>query len=82
MNRLIEVFESLGLGDVETFIASGNVIFRSRSAKTNALEQKIEQALRKSVGFDVATMVRSTTELSGIVGFEPFPGSASPTSTL
>ena len=82
MNRLREVFEALGLADVETFIASGNVIFRSRSGKTDALERKIEAALRKSLGFDVATMLRSTTDLSAIVSFEPFPGSARPTSTL
>lgn len=82
MDRLKGIFESLGLGDVETFIASGNVIFQSRSARTAVLERKIEEALRKSLGFEVATIVRSTSELSAIVGLEPFPGSARPTSTL
>ena len=82
MDRLREIFESIGLGDVETFIASGNVIFRSRSAKPETLERKIEGALRKSLGFDVATIVRSTADLSDIVCREQFPGSARPTSTL
>ena len=82
MDSLREIFESIGLGDVETFIASGNVIFRSRSAKPETLERKIEGALRKTLGFDVATIVRSTSDLSEIVGREPFPGSARPTSTL
>lgn len=59
MARLREILESLGLGDVETFIASGNVIFRSRSARTEVLERRIEEALRKSLGFDVVTIVRS-----------------------
>lgn len=81
MTRLREVFESLGLTDVETFIASGNVIFRSRSAKPAALERSIEKELRRSLGFDVATLIRTTPELSSIASFD-FPGSEIPTSTL
>lgn len=57
MDRLREIFESLGLGDVETFIASGNVIFRSRSTKPQALEKKIERSLRQSA----ATVTSHTT---------------------
>lgn len=81
MNRLREVFESLGLTDVETFIASGNVIFRSRSGKPAVLERSIEKELRKSFGFDVSTLIRTTPELSSIASFD-FPGSEIPTSTL
>jgi|SRR5688500_8347550 uncharacterized protein (DUF1697 family) len=82
MTKLREIFESLGFTDVATFIASGNVIFRSRSASTRALEKKIETALERSLGFDVATLIRSTTELAAIVGFDAFPGSVTPASTL
>jgi uncharacterized protein (DUF1697 family) len=82
MTKLREIFESLGFIDVETFIASGNVIFRSRSANTAALEKKVEQALEESLGFDVSTLIRSTTELASIAGFDAFPGSASPRSTM
>ncbi len=81
MTKLSEIFESLGFSDVETFIASGNVIFSSRSADTAALEKKAEQALEKSLGFDVTTMIRSTAELAMIVGFDAFP-EAAPDSTL
>ena len=82
MNKLRAIFESLGFADVETFIASGNVIFRARSARPESLERKIETALGKSLGFEVATIVRSASDLSGIVGLEPFPGPAGPTATL
>lgn len=81
MSVLREVFESLGFADVETFIASGNVIFGSRSVKPSALETRIENELRKSLGFEVSTLIRSSPELSSIVSF-PFPGSEIPTSTL
>jgi uncharacterized protein (DUF1697 family) len=82
MTKLREIFESLGFTDVETFIASGNVIFKSRSANTAALEKKVEQALEKSLGFEVGTLIRSTDALASIVKFDPFPASGSPTSTL
>jgi len=82
MTKLSEIFESLGMSDVETFIASGNVIFKSRSANTAVLEKNVEQALEKSLGFEVATMVRSTPDLARIVGLDAFPGSVTPTSTM
>jgi uncharacterized protein (DUF1697 family) len=82
MDRLRDIFESLGLTEVETFIASGNVIFRSRSTNPAALEKKIEAQLRKSLGFDVSTLIRSTSELSDIVALDAFPGAVKPTSTL
>lgn len=82
MTKLREIFDSLGFTDVGTFIASGNVIFKSRSANTGALERKIEKALEDSLGFDVAALVRSTTELATIAGFDAFAGSGTPTSTL
>ncbi len=82
MTKLREIFESIGFSDVETFIASGNVIFKSRSANAAALEKTAEQALGKSLGFEVATLIRSTTELASVVGFDAFPGSGTPASTL
>ena len=82
MTKLREIFESLGFTDVETFIASGNVIFKTRSSNAVALEKKVEQALEKSLGFDVATLIRSTTELATIVGFDAFPGPGAPAPTL
>jgi uncharacterized protein (DUF1697 family) len=72
MAQLRREFEALGLKDVETFIASGNVIFTSRSADRAALERKIEARLRRSLGFEVATFLRTGAELAAIVGCRPF----------
>ena len=48
MDRLRGVFESLGFSKVETFIASGNVIFESTSKSANSLQAKIEKKLPES----------------------------------
>ena len=45
MERLRELFAELGLANVETFIASGNVIFDAPSGDAGALERQIEQHL-------------------------------------
>jgi uncharacterized protein (DUF1697 family) len=71
MARVRELFTDLGLGNVETFIASGNVVFDSR-AKGAALEPKIERVLRKEFGYEIPTFIRSGSEVVAIAGHEPF----------
>ena len=72
MDRLRRVFESLGFSNVETFIASGNVVFESTSKNAKALEGKIEAKLKEALGYEVATFVRTTDELADIAEYKPF----------
>lgn len=72
MEYLRDLFAALGFRNVETFIASGNVIFDSTTKSTRALEQKIESCLLKSLGYEVATFIRSTAELADIAQHKPF----------
>lgn len=71
MDALRAAFEALGLEDVSTFIASGNVLFRSRLA-ARTLEPRIERHLRGTFGWDVDTFLRSPAELANIVAATPF----------
>ena len=72
MNHLRELFESLGFSNVETFSASGNLIFDSEADDARMLERKIEDHLREALGYEVATFVRSASELAGIARHRPF----------
>ena len=72
MERLRQIFESLGLKEVETFIASGNVVFKSATKDTAKLEKKIEQRLQTELGYEVRTFIRSTAELESIARHSPF----------
>jgi len=65
MDRLRTLFEELGLAKVETFIASGNVLFDSRAAATT-LETRIEKHLRAALGYEVATFLRTGAELAAV----------------
>ena len=73
MNVLREQFEALGFADVETFIASGNVLFSSRAKDIAALERKIESRLKAALGYEVATFIRTCDEVSAMAAYAPFP---------
>ena len=72
MDQLRDLFEELGFANVETFIASGNVIFDTKSSNTKSLEGKIEKHLAKALGYEVKTFVRSVTELAEIASHPSF----------
>jgi uncharacterized protein (DUF1697 family) len=72
MDYLRQLFESLGLSSVETFIASGNVVFETTSKNAEALESKIENKLRESLGYEVVTFIRTDAELANIANYKPF----------
>lgn len=75
MEKLKKLFEALGFSKVETFIASGNVIFDSPSKNKSALEKKVEAHLKKTLGYEVSTFIRTPSELTAIAGYKPFPES-------
>ena len=72
MATLRQEFEGIGLDAVETFIASGNVIFESRAKDLAALEKTIERRLLKSLGYEVRTFLRTEGELAMVARHEPF----------
>lgn len=76
MEDLRALFAALSFTNVDTFIASGNVIFTAAGTPTaDALEKQIEQRLRDVLGYAVATFLRTPAELVGIASSVPFPAS-------
>ncbi len=71
MGRLRELFEEMGLMNVSTFLASGNVSFSASSSDADALSVKIERHLARRLGYDVATFIRSPAQLEAIAAFDP-----------
>ena len=76
METLRGLFGELGFAGVETFINSGNVIFQCRSAKAAALETRIAGHLEASLGYPVATFLRSAAEMAAVHAYRPFPEEA------
>jgi len=72
MDCLKKLFERIGFTNVETFIASGNVLFETKSKAIDSIKKKIENELEKFLGYKVATFIRTTKELKEIVEHKPF----------
>jgi uncharacterized protein (DUF1697 family) len=72
MVRLRGLFEELGLRNVETFIASGNVVFDGGPAKEETLQRRIESHLHKALGYEVVTFLRTDREVAALVANCPF----------
>lgn len=73
MDALRRLFEAAGMTEVETFIASGNVIFRARGTDAAALERKLETRLEAGLGYAVRTFLRTDEELRAVAVHQPFP---------
>jgi uncharacterized protein (DUF1697 family) len=67
MADLRAIFEALRFANVETFIASGNVIFDAPGADAPGLESSIEERLQKKLGYAVSTFLRTPAELHAAI---------------
>jgi uncharacterized protein (DUF1697 family) len=76
MDELRRLFGDAGFANVETFIASGNVIFDAKEKAGPKLEAKIEATLKKALGYDVPTFVRPLAEVVSACERKPFPEKA------
>jgi uncharacterized protein (DUF1697 family) len=72
-DRLREAFAGLGFQDAETFRQSGNVVFETGLPRAE-LAAKIEGALGKALGYEVAVLVRAVDDLARVVELDPFKG--------
>ncbi len=72
MDELRSLFESLGFGNVKTYIQSGNVIFDSRRASISKLASAIEIAIEKTFGFSVVSLVRTKADIRSPAENNPF----------
>jgi uncharacterized protein (DUF1697 family) len=66
-------FEEMGLEDVATFRASGNVIFASSGREAEGkLAEKVEVELGERLRYEVPVFLRSIEEVVAIAAREPF----------
>jgi uncharacterized protein (DUF1697 family) len=72
MDILRALFEEMKFKSVETFIASGNVIFETSSSDARGVESRIEKHLARALGYEVGAFLRTPARLAEIVDYEPF----------
>jgi uncharacterized protein (DUF1697 family) len=78
MSRLRTLFEELNFTEIETVVASGNVLFTAAGRRKAELKSVIEAHLESSLGYAADTFVRTMPELRKIAAVNPFPGETDP----
>lgn len=80
MKQLVAALTDIGLEDIRTYIATGNVVFKSRKSSAQ-LTKQIEACIEKAFGFESKTFVLGVDELARAAKANPFPqAEANPTS--
>ncbi|MEU4113749.1 DUF1697 domain-containing protein [Kitasatospora sp. NPDC028055] len=74
MERLRALFTELGLGDVRSYIQTGNVFFRTDEPDRAALTARIEAHLEQALGYPVPVLLRTVDEVAALLAAEPFRG--------
>jgi len=72
MAELRAAFEDEGFSDVETVVASGNVLFTHEERPTRGLEEKLELLVRQRFGMRTIAAVRSREEVLAAMADNPF----------
>jgi len=75
MADLRAMCEALGFQDVRTYIASGNVVFRTSLSAAKA-KAALEDALRDYAGKPVGAIVRTAQEMAAALAANPFADAA------
>ena len=73
MADLKAMAEGLGLRNVRTLVATGNLVFEARAIESGRLEQRLETAFEKTFGRHVDIIVRSAEEWLKLAAGNPFP---------
>lgn len=71
MAELVQSFTRLGLANVKTLIASGNVVFQAPRTDLRKLEQTIEKRLTADFAYDAKVVVKSHAEMDAIIAGLP-----------
>lgn len=72
MPELVKTFEDRGFSDVRSYIQSGNIIFKSKTERPDALQQRIHLAIAEDFDLDIPVLVLGATDLKRVRDENPF----------
>jgi len=72
MVELKDLYESLNLVNVETYVQSGNVVFDTAEGDASKLAELIEAQIEKAFGYTVPTFIRDASDFQRIIEGNPF----------
>ncbi len=72
MDALRKLYESLNLREAQTYVQSGNVVFKTTERNPSVLAKKIEDAIEKTFGFRTDVVLRTSAQLKDAIAKNPF----------
>jgi uncharacterized protein (DUF1697 family) len=72
MDTLMALYKSLKLRDAQTYVQSGNVIFRTDERDMARLAKRIEDGIERKFGFRPDVILRTVAEMRDVVARNPF----------
>ncbi|MFL7869204.1 MAG: DUF1697 domain-containing protein [Anaerolineales bacterium] len=72
MADLKSMYETLGFGNIQTYVQSGNVVFESNEEDLAKLRQSIEAQIEGTFGFSVPVLIRTADDFKRIIENHPF----------
>ncbi len=72
MKQLAAMFREAGCEDVQTYIQSGNVVFRADPSLAERIPSLISNEILRTFGYQVPVVTRTAEELQEIVQANPF----------
>jgi uncharacterized protein (DUF1697 family) len=73
MPELREHLRDEGYGDVETIVASGNIVLEATGVKPAQLERDLQKTIAGRFGVDTPVIVRTARQIATVVKKNPFP---------
>ena len=72
MDALRALYESLRLEEPQTYVQSGNVVFKTEERDVARLTKRIEDGIERKFGFHSDVVLRTVSELREVVAKNPF----------
>ncbi len=72
MENLRAICAAIGCSDVQTYIQSGNVVFKTAERSLPKLAAKLEDAIEKKFGFRPPVILRTPAQLRAVIENNPF----------
>ncbi|HVS24162.1 MAG TPA: DUF1697 domain-containing protein [Gammaproteobacteria bacterium] len=82
MAALKKAYLAIGLGDVQTLLQSGNVVFTSQSSDRDALAKRIAQEIERRFDFKTDVLIRTLAEVRMLIERGPKTARADPSKLL
>jgi uncharacterized protein (DUF1697 family) len=82
MKELAILMEEIGLGNVRTYIQSGNVVFETNGSNASRLAARIGDSIEEHFGFRPEVILLDRAALDEAIATNPFPEADSEPSTV